>query len=201
MSQSHFSPSPASSFSPSIGSPISFVLSLVAIVLMIPISAAAQQDVHASLVPKAERKNAPPFHLVSSDGKTDQLSDFKGKIVLLNFWSTGCGGCVLEIPSFIEIQRKYGNRHFTAVGISADIPYEGLKSPEEAWQKVHPFIVKHQVNYPIVMGDKAIISAYGFESYPATYLIDRLGHIAATYVGVVSKEDVESNIAKLLAER
>ncbi len=51
------------------------------------------------------------------------------------------------------------------------------------------------------MGDDATIDAYGFQSYPATYLIDRSGHIAATYVGVVSKKDVETNIKTLLAER
>jgi peroxiredoxin len=201
MSQSYSNASSTDSFTTSVRRALSFVLSIVAIVLMIPLSAVAQQDVHAPLVPKAERKNAPRFHLASADGKTAQLSDFRGRVVLLNFWATDCGGCVLEIPSFIELQLKYGDKHFTAVGISADIPYEQLKSADEAWQKVRPFIAKHQINYPIVMGNDAIIDAYGFKSYPATYLIDRSGHIAATYVGVVSKEDVDANIAQLLAER
>ena len=87
------------------------------------------------------------------------------------------------------------------MGISADIPYEGLKSSAEAWQLVRPFIASHKINYPILMGNDAIIGTYGFESYPATYLIDRSGRIAATYVGVVSKDDVEANLKTLLAER
>ena len=179
---------------------LSILLSVVAIA-MIPISAAAQHDVHAPLVAKGDRKNAPTFHLTSAEGRVLQISDFRGKVVLVNFWATACGGCVLEIPSFIELQRKYGSSKFTAVGISADIPYEGLKSADEAWQKVRPFIVQHQVNYPIVLGNDSVIDAYGFNSYPATYLVDKSGHIAATYVGVVSKDDVETNIKKLLEEQ
>lgn len=189
------------STTPSIKATIAVVLSIVAFTIIPPRSAAAQHDVHATLVAKTDRKAAPNFHLVDEHGKAVQISDFRGKVVLLNFWATACGGCVLEIPSFIELQQKYGNTAFTAVGISADIPYEGLKSADEAWQKVRPFIAKHQLNYPIVMGDDAVISSYGFQAYPATYLVDRSGHIAATYVGVVSKDNVEANIKELLAER
>jgi len=161
----------------------------------------AQHDVHAVLIAPVERKAAPTFHLVSDKGKTVQISDFRGRTVLLNFWATSCGGCILEIPSFIDIQHSYENRGFTAVGISADIAYEGLKNADEAWQRVHPFMASHKMNYPVLMGDDAVVSAYGFKSYPATYLIDKSGRIAATYVGVVSKEDVEANVKKLLSER
>jgi peroxiredoxin len=179
----------------------SIKLSIAALLFVTALPAFAQHDVHAALIAKADRKPAPNFHLVNDSGKTTQLPDFRGKVVLVNFWATTCGGCVLEIPSFIELQQKYGNSSFTAVGISADIPYNGLKTADEAWQKVHPFIAKHQMNYPILMGDDAVINSYGFQAYPATYLIDRSGHVAATYVGVVSKEDVDANINKLLAER
>ena len=185
----------------SMKSTIALVLFIVALTFITPYYAAAQHNVHATLVTKADRKVAPDFHLVDKHGKIVQITDFRGKVVLLNFWATSCGGCVLEIPSFMELQQKYGNNRFTVVGISADIPYEGLKSADEAWQKVRPFIAEHQVNYPIVMGNDAVIGSYGFQAYPATYLIDRSGHIAATYVGVVSKDNVEANIKELLAER
>ncbi len=177
------------------------ILASLALGIAIVPPASAQHDVHAALVPKADRKIAPAFHLVGSNGRTVQVSDYHGKILLLNFWATKCGGCILEIPSFIEMQQTYEKQGFTAVGISADISYLGLKSPGEAWQLVRPFIASHGINYPILMGDDATIDAYGFQSYPATYLIDRSGHIAATYVGVVSKKDVETNIKTLLAER
>jgi peroxiredoxin len=182
-------------------STITVVVALFAVTLLSSRSAFAQNDVHATLVPRPARRPAPEFHLVNDHGKIAQISDFRGKVILLNFWATSCGGCILEIPSFIDLQQKYGTSGFTAVGISADIPYDGLKTADEAWQKVRPFIAAHHMNYPILMGNDAVISQYGFQSYPATYLIDHSGHIAATYVGVVSKENVEANIKTLLAER
>ncbi len=89
----------------------------------------AQKNVHAVLVAGAGRRPAPAFHLVAADGKNAQITDYQGKVVLLNFWATKCGGCILEIPSFINLQQAYEKSGFIAVGISADIPYEGLKSP------------------------------------------------------------------------
>lgn len=181
----------------------------IAITLMIastlgvlaPVAAYGQHDVHAMLVAKADRKPAPTFHLAALNGKVVQISDYRGKVALVNFWATACGGCILEIPSFVELHQKYEKSGFTAVGISADIPYEGLKNADEAWARVRPFVASHKLNYPILMGNNAVIDAFGFPSYPATYLIDRSGKIAATYVGVVDKNDVEANIKTLLAER
>jgi peroxiredoxin len=161
-----------------------------------------QQDVHAALTPPANRKSAPPFHLVTEDGKKTQLSDYRGKVLLLNFWATDCGGCVLEIPSFINIEKAYEDKGFTAVGVSMDISYEGLKDANEAWGRVRPFIAKHGVNYPIAMGDDEISKAYALNAFPATYLIDKSGKIAVAYVGVlINKDNVVTNIQSLLSER
>ncbi len=161
-----------------------------------------QQNVHAALTPPANRKPAPAFQLATDDGKKMQLSDYRGKVVLLNFWATDCGGCVLEIPSFIEIEKAYKGRGFTAVGVSMDISYEGLKDANEAWGRVRPFTLKHGVNYPIAMGDDEISKAYALNAFPATYLIDKSGKIAVAYVGVViNKDNVSTNIESLLSER
>lgn len=161
----------------------------------------AQTNVHAVLIASSGRKAAPTFHLVSDKGKTVQISDFRGRVVLLNFWATTCGGCVLEIPTFIEVQHSYENRGFTAVGISSDIAYERLKNADQAWGLVRPFMKSYRMNYPVLMGNDLVVNAYGFKSYPATYLIDKSGRIAATYLGVVDKNDVEANVKKLLSER
>jgi thiol-disulfide isomerase/thioredoxin len=130
-----------------------------------------------------------------------KVSDYRGKVVLLNFWATDCGGCKLEIPWFIELQQAYRDKDFTVVGVSMDISYENLKNSDEAWGRVKPFIVDHKLNYPILMGDDAISKSYELKAYPATYLIDKSGRLAATYVGVVDKNDVETNIKTLLLER
>jgi peroxiredoxin len=139
---------------------------------------------------------------VTQDGTKLRISDYRGKVVLLNFWATDCGGCVLEIPSFIELEKAYKDKGFTAVGVTMDISYEDLKGANEAWARVRPFIAKHGVNYPIAMGDDAISKAYALSSFPATYLIDKSGSIAVAYVGmVIDKVNVETNIKSLLAER
>jgi peroxiredoxin len=161
----------------------------------------AQQDVHAALIAANDRKPAPAFDLPNATGKKVQVSNYRGKVVLLNFWATDCGGCILEIPSFISIQATHKDKAFTAVGISMDISYEGLKNADEAWGKVTPFVSSHRINYPILMGDQSISDAYGLKAFPATYLIDKSGRVAATYVGVVSKDNVEANVDKLLLER
>jgi peroxiredoxin len=161
-----------------------------------------QQDKHASLIPPASRKSAPAFELMTEDGKKMRVSDYRGKVVLLNFWATDCGGCVLEIPSFIELEKAYKDKGFTAVGVSMDISYEGLKDANEAWGRVRPFMAKKGINYTIVMGDDAISKAYALNAYPATYLIDKSDKIAVAYVGVVvDKDNVETNIKGLLSER
>jgi peroxiredoxin len=161
-----------------------------------------QQDVHASLIPPAGRKSAPAFELATQDGKKMHISDYRGRVVLLNFWATDCGGCVLEIPSFIELEKAYKDKGFTAVGVSMDISYESLKDANEAWGRVRPFIAKKGINYPIAMGDDAISKAYALNAFPATYLIDKSGKIAVAYVGVViNKDNVETNIKGLLSER
>jgi len=161
----------------------------------------AQRDVHASLIAVAGRKAAPPFQLMSETGKATELSDYRGKVVLLNFWATDCGGCVLEIPSIIDIQAGHEKKGFTVVGISMDIPYENLKNADEAWSKVRPFIAKKKINYPILMGRESLFKNFGLTQLPDTLLIDKTGRVAAVYVGIISKEDVEANITKLLSER
>jgi peroxiredoxin len=161
-----------------------------------------QQDVHATLTPSANRNPAPAFQLMTEDGTKTQISDYRGKVLLLNFWATDCGGCVLEIPSFIELEKAYKAKGFTAVGVSMDISYEDLKNANEAWARVRPFVAKHGINYPIAMGDDAISRAYALNAFPATYLIDKSGKIAVAYVGVViNKDNVETNLKSLLSER
>lgn len=161
-----------------------------------------RQDVHAGLISPANRKPAPAFQLVTDSGGKLRISDYRGKVVLLNFWATECGGCVLEIPSFIEIEKAYKDKGFTAIGISMDILYENLKDANEAWSRVRPFMAKRGINYTIAMGDDAISKAYALDAFPATYLIDKSGRIAVAYVGVVvNKDNVATNIKSLLSEK
>ena len=81
-----------------------------------------------------------------------------------------------------------------------DVMYEGLKSASEGWSRVKPFVRDRQINYRILMGDDRVTKMYNVQAMPATYLIDKIGRIAAVYVGIVDRNDVETNIKTLLAE-
>jgi len=150
--------------------------------------------------PPSNRKPAPDFRLLDSSGKPAALASFKGAPLLLDLWATKCGGCIQEIPSFIEIHHAYAETGLAVVGISMDILYEDLKGPAEAWSLVNPFVKTHHVDYPILMGDDGITKRYSVTELPVTYLIDRHGRIAATYVGIADRANVEANIKALLAE-
>jgi peroxiredoxin len=137
-----------------------------------------------------ERKAAPEFELKDADGKTVRLSDYKGKVILLDFWATWCGPCKIEIPWFIDFERKYKDRGFAVIGVSMD---------EEGWTVVKPFVTDLAINYRILQGSDQTAQMYGgVEALPTTFLIDRDGKIAATHVGLAGKEDFENGIKKLV---
>jgi cytochrome c biogenesis protein CcmG/thiol:disulfide interchange protein DsbE len=164
-------------------------------------SIAALPEVRAELQPEKDRKAAPDFHLLNTRKEEVVLSHDRGEDVLVNFWATECGGCRAEIPYFAAFDEKYRSQGFQAIGLDMDISYEGLKGPEEAWARVNSFVKDHRLAYPITLTDDAVEKAYRVNSLPATYLLDRKGRIAAVYVGLVDKADVEANLRTLLAER
>ena len=180
---------------------LSATLAICVMLLSITPALFAQRDVHASLITSVDRKPAPAFRLMAETANFARLTDYRGKVVLLNFWATDCGGCVLEIPSIIDIQSAFKNEGFTVVGVSMDISYEDLRDAKQAWGKVKPFIAKRKINYPIVMGSESLFKEFGLTQLPDTLLIDKTGRVAAVYVGIVNKDNVEANIRKLLSEQ
>jgi peroxiredoxin len=158
-------------------------------------------DVRTALVPQSTRKPAPEFTLIDASGKSVPLSRFRGNPLIVDLWATKCGGCVKEIPSFIDLHHRYAAKGLAVVGISMDILYEDLKGPAEAWALVKPFVRSHAVDYPILMGDDGITKRYSVEALPVTYLLDRNGRIAAKYVGLVDSANLDANVRALLAER
>ena len=155
-------------------------------------AAADQPTVRAVLQPAGERKAAPEFALKDGSGKTVSLEKYRGKVVLLDFWATWCHGCKLEIPWFSEFERKYSAKGLSVVGVSLD---------DEGWKVVKPFLATAKVPYRMILGDDATAKKYGIENMPDTYLIDRQGRIAAVYVGLVDRHDVEANIKTMLSQR
>ena len=161
----------------------------------------AQQSMRAQLRTAADRTVAPSFRLTNAGNEPVRLSDFRGKPVVLNLWATECGGCKAELPTFVRLGRTYKSSGLTVLGVSLDIMYSDLKSAAEGWSRVKPFLRAHAIEYPIVLDDGTVEKAFNVTALPATYLIDRTGRIAATYIGVVDPQDIETHIKALLAER
>jgi peroxiredoxin len=136
------------------------------------------------------RKAAPDFTLKDVNGKPVKLSDFKGKVVLLNFWATWCGPCKIEIPWFMEFERTYKDRGFAVIGIALD---------EEGWEVVKPYLEARKVNYRVVLGTPQVEQLYGgVGSIPMSFIIDREGRVARTHLGLVSKSEYVNDIEQLL---
>ena len=152
-------------------------------------SFSAMPPAQPDLQPESARKFAPDFSLTDVSGKPIKLSDSKGKVILLNFWATWCGGCQTEIPWFIEFQNKYKDAGLNVIGVSLD---------DDGWKSVTPYVKEKNVNYCIVIGTRAVAKQYAVEAMPATWLIDRQGKIAATHVGLVTKSAYEAEIETLL---
>lgn len=175
--------------------------SLLLIGFVASVSAQVLQPGSSQPLGAKDRKLAPTLTLPDEHGKQIRLADYRGKVILLDFWATDCGGCRLEIPGYVQLQAAYKDKGLAVVGVSMDIWYEDLKNAKEAWDRVDPFAQQQKINYTILMADDHTGKVYGINSLPATYLIDRNGRIAASYVGVVVNQDnVEKNIGALLAE-
>ncbi len=148
------------------------------------VAEAAESDATAAPQP------APDFSLESLDGKQVKLSDYEGQVVLLNFWATWCGPCKIEMPWFLEFQRKYKDKGFTVLAVSLD---------EEGWEVVKPYAEKLQPNFPILLGDEEMEDRFGgIVALPTTLIINKKGEIVVRHTGLVSKSDYESEIEGLL---
>jgi peroxiredoxin len=135
---------------------------------------------------------APDFTLNDSDSSPVKLSAYKGRVVLLDFWATWCGGCKVEIPWYVEFQNKYRKEGLAAIGVSMD---------DDGWKSVKPFLEEHKLNYPVVIANQDLTTRYGgLPSLPMTLLIDRDGNIAESHAGMVDKDAFENKIKTLLRQ-
>jgi len=133
---------------------------------------------------------APDFALTDLSGKTVHLSDFKGKVVIVDFWATWCGPCRVEIPDFVKLQSKYKDKGLEIVGLSLDA--DGEKA-------VKPFVDKHDINYTMLLANDETAKSYGgILGIPTTFVIDRQGRIVQKFVGVMPAKTFEDTIQPLL---
>lgn len=140
----------------------------------------------------SERPPAPDFQLPDSRGTRRKLTEFRGRVVLLNFWATWCPPCRAEIPLLNQAHRDFAPRGFAVVGVAMD---------ERGWPAVTPFLAQHQVDYPVLLGNAAVARAYGgMKSLPRTFFLDRAGRIVAAHNAALGEKHLYRVIGKLLAE-
>ncbi len=116
---------------------------------------------------------APPFSLLSVDGKTIKLEDYKGKVVLLDFWATWCPPCRMSTPVLKKLYDKMKSPKFEVISISLD----------EEHKAVPPFVKKEAIKYPVAYADSDIQTIYRVRAIPTFILIDKKGIIAKIYQG------------------
>jgi peroxiredoxin len=155
---------------------------------------APAKSADATIASKAQEPAlAPGFTLRALDGGSVRLADYKGKVVLLNFWATYCVPCKTETPWFVELQKKHADAGLQVIGITMDEP-DNKRLPK--------FVADMGVNYPIAFGNYDIADAYNHvEALPVTFLITRDGKIAKAIRGIESKEKLEAEVEKLLAAK
>ena len=118
---------------------------------------------------------APPdFTLKNLAGDDVSLSDFQGKIVVLDFWATWCGPCRQEIPMLVSLYEEFRDRGLVVVGVGLD--KDGAKA-------LAPFAESNRVSYPVLVGDQALGRTYKVTAIPSTYVIGRDGTIVSKHVG------------------
>jgi peroxiredoxin len=134
---------------------------------------------------------APAWTLKDVDGKPVPWSQFKGKVVVIDFWATWCPPCRTEIPGYVALQKKYTDDGLVFIGISVD--------GDDSIPAVKAFVKQFNINYLIVMADDTIQDAFGInQGYPTTFIIDRDGNIRNKKVGREPTADYEKEILAVL---
>lgn len=130
------------------------------------------------------------FSLNNLSGEKISLSDFAGKIVILNFWATWCPPCKAEIPDFIDVYNEYKDQGITFLGVSLDDDLNALKQ----------FVFDYNISYPILIDNQVanVSGNWGISAIPTTYFIDTDGEIIDKWIGQIPKQELVSVIKGLL---
>ena len=146
----------------------------------------------AALLAQEANQTAADFSLTDLQGRKLSLAEYKGKVILLDFWASWCVPCQAEIPRFIEWQKKYGPQGFQVIGLSMDDD----KKPAQAFAR------RYKLNYPVAMGSEKIAESYGgVLGFPANIIIDRQGRVVAKHVGETDLNDLETEIKAALSQK
>jgi len=136
---------------------------------------------------------APQFELRDVSGRTVRLNNYRGKVVLINFWATWCPPCRAEMPDLVRLQREHARQGLQIIGITY---------PPERRTRVRRFARSLKVNYPIILGTRQIKARFSLdETLPLTVVIDRDGKVNDIISGILLREEFDEKIKPLLMNR
>ncbi len=132
---------------------------------------------------------APDFTLQDLDGRKMSLSDFKGKVVMLDFWATWCPPCRASIPSIERMHKAYGDKGLAILAIALD---------EGGWDTVKEFSAQHGITYRVLRGTEEVAAQYLVRSIPTIILVDKEGNLSRQFMGFGNDALIEKEIKALL---
>jgi peroxiredoxin len=167
---------------------------LPAILTVLWLSSCSSKQVNAGSEDGKHRALAADFTLKDANGAAVKLSDYRGKVVLLNFWATWCGPCGIEVPWFTEFEQRYKSQGFAVLGVSMD---------EDGWAAIKPYVADHRINYRVLLGDDTVAQLYGgVDSLPTSFVIDKEGRVAfPPHIGLITKNEYVNEIQCLLGDQ
>jgi len=132
---------------------------------------------------------APEFSMQDMQGKTVRLADYKGKVIMLEFWATWCPPCREAIPGIEKLHKAYKDKGLVVLAISMD---------SGGWDGVKSFITDYRMTYPVLKGTEDVATTYQVRSIPMTLIINKDGRIVKRYIGIGSDGDIEKAIIAIL---
>lgn len=164
---------------------IAYGLGILLVALMLYLGLVTDSD-KGSLSGLSPGKEAPDFKLKTIEGKEVSLKDYRGKVVLINFWATWCPPCREEMPLFEKVYKKYKDKGFEILAISTDSSVDQVKK----------FLKEYRVSFPVLFDDANVSGLYGIQGLPTSFLINREGEVVKVRLG--KYKEIERDLKKVL---
>ena len=153
---------------------------------------------------KKEDVKMPNIVLYDQYGKKHSLEEYKGKVVVINFWATWCGYCVRELPEFEKVYKEFGSnkKDVIILGVAGPKSKENQNNVDVEKDKIISFLKKKNITYPTLMDEVGkSFNDYGIKYFPTTYVINKNGYLEGFVNGAISGEQLKNAINDTLKKK